>query len=358
MPVQQHNTAPPAPARLGFPVKVMARPDLKSNDTRRHASDPHLKVSLGYVDAILDHLERHRIRMYRMSSDLAPYATHPDLPRFHGMVRESAAELRAIGAKARRLDIRLSFHPSQFIVLNSPDPDLVRKSAWDLTSQAEMLDLMELGPEAVLVVHVGGTYGDRVASADRWARTWPSLPEPVRRRLVLEHDDLRFSAADVLRIHARTGVRLIFDYQHFWCLNPEGLELRPTVAAILATWPEGVRPKIHFSSPRTELRQLKRKVPGTRRTEIVPVPPVWTGHADYCNPFEFSTFMRAVAGLEFDVMLEAKAKDLALLRLRPDLLRYAPDVAARFGLDPTQSDALADEEATGLAEAAAMPAEG
>ena len=97
------------------------------------------------MDCILDYLDRQNISMYRLSSDLAPYATHPDMPQFHGMVRESAAELKAIGDKAKRLDIRLSFHPSQFVVLNSPDPDLIKKSIWDLSSQAEMLDLMEWG---------------------------------------------------------------------------------------------------------------------------------------------------------------------------------------------------------------------
>jgi UV DNA damage endonuclease len=326
----------------------MGQPDLKSNDGRRSTSNPHLKVSLEYLDGILDYLDRHRIRMYRMSSDLAPYATHPDMPQFHNMVRESAAGLRAFGAKAKRFDIRLSFHPSQFVVLNSPDPKLVEKSIWDLSSQAEMLDLMELGPEAVLVIHVGGAYGDRQASAARWVETWKMLPEPVRRRLVLEHDDIRFSAADVLWIHEHTGVRLIFDHQHFWCLNPEGLELRATVEAFLKTWPGNVRPKIHFSSPRTELRQVKRTDRKTRKSTTVNVAPVWTGHADFCNPFEFATFMRVVDGLEFDVMLEAKVKDLALIRLRPDLLRYAPDVAARFGLSASEAPLLEQEEAAVL----------
>ncbi|MCB8821221.1 UV DNA damage repair endonuclease UvsE [Microvirga rosea] len=332
------------PARLGFPVKVMGRPDLKSNDARRSASNPHLRVSLEYLDAILDYLDHHNIHMYRMSSDLAPYATHPDTPQFHSMIQESRSELKAFGDKAKRLDIRLSFHPSQFIVLNSQDTSLVEKSIWDLSSQAEMLDLMELGPEAVLVVHVGGTYGDRKSSAARWVETWHTLPEPVRRRLVLENDDLRFSAADVLWIHEHTGVRLIFDYQHFWCFNPENLALRPTVESFLKTWPHDVRPKIHFSSPRTELRQIKRKSRKTGKNEIVNMAPIWTGHADFCNPFEFSTFMRAVDGLEFDVMLEAKAKDLALIRLRPDLLRYAPDVAARFGLSESQIALLSGAE--------------
>lgn len=321
-----------AAARLGFPVKVMARPDLKSNDTRRWANNPHLKTSLEYLDAVLDHLARHRIRMYRMSSDLAPYATHPDMPQFHGMVCESAAELAATGAKARRLDIRLSFHPSQFVLLNSPDPTLRAKSVWDLSSQAEMLDRMELGPEAVVVTHVGGTYGDRAAGNHRWVDAWKTLPEHVRRRLVLEHDDTRFSAADTLWINERTGVPLVFDHQHFWCLNPEGLDLRNTLSRMLETWPAGVQPKVHFSSPRTELRQVTRKSRQTGKMQAVAIAPVWTGHADFIHPFEFISFMRAAEELKFDVMLEAKVKDLALVRLRADLLRYAPEIAARFGL--------------------------
>ena len=341
------------PLRLGFPVKVLGAPDLKSNDTRRWANDPHLKISLEYLSRIFDYLHRHRIDMYRMSSDLAPYVTHPDMPQFHGMIAESAGELRAIGRKAREIDLRLSFHPSQFVVLNSPDPALVHKSVWDLSTQAEMLDLMELGPEAVVVIHVGGTYGDRRTSARRWVETWSTLPEHVRRRLVLENDDLRFSAADVLWIHQHTGVRLVFDYQHFWCLNPERLSMLETLRAMLDTWPDGVRPKIHFSTPRTELREISRKNRKTGRTEKVRLAPVWTGHADFCNPFEFLTFMRTASELEFDVMLESKAKDLALARLRPDMLRYADDVASRFGLAPTQTQLLESEEAALLEEEAA-----
>jgi UV DNA damage endonuclease len=344
--------APSGLARLGFPVTVMGRPDLRSHDARRWQSGPHLKVSLGYLDAILDHLAEHGIRMYRMSSDLAPYATHPEMPQFHGMVRDSAAELAALGAKARRLDIRLSFHPSQFVLLNSPDPELTAKSVWDLASQAEMLDRMELGPEAVVVTHVGGTYGNREASRARWAEAWETLPELVRRRLVLEHDDTRFSAADTLWIHERTGVRLVFDHQHFWCLNPERLELRATLARMLATWPAGPRPKVHFSSPRTELRQVSRKDPRTGKATTMPLAPVWTGHADFVHPFEFVTFMRLADGLDFDVMLEAKAKDLALLRLRADLAHYAPDVAARFGLAGERAEKAVADDAELLPEAA------
>ena len=334
--------------RLGFPVKVLARPDLKSNDTRRHKNDPHLRVSLEYLDAILDHCAANDIRMYRMSSDLAPYCTHPDMPRFHGMVAECDDGLRAIGDKARALDIRLSFHPSQFVLLNAPDPAIVAKSVNDLASQAEMLDRMGLGAEAVLVTHVGGVYGDRDAARQRWVDAWHELPAPVRARLVLENDDIRFSVADTLWIHERTGVRLIFDHQHHWCLNPEGWGVVEAFGRVLDTWPEGVRPKMHFSSPRTEMRQVTRKDRKTGKPKTVLQQPIWTGHADFVQPFEFIRFLRDCAPLiarrPFDIMLEAKTKDLALIRLRKDLARYAPDVAALFGLEPEEAAETAEAD--------------
>ena len=358
------------PLRLGFPVKVMGKPDLKSNDTRRWQKNPHLKCSLEEVSRILDYLAAEKLDMYRLSSDLAPYATHPDMPQFHRMVAESDAELRAFGAKARSLDMRLSFHPSQYVLLNSPDSELTSKSIWDLSSQAEMLDRMELDDEAVMVTHVGGVYDDHEASRARWIEGYEKCPEHVKRRLVLENDDIRFSAADVMWIHERTGVRLIFDYQHFWCLNPERLDMRPTLERFLASWPDGVRPKIHFSSPRTEMRELKQKitpkqraaakagtaksakgeilkapVKATARVKTVLRPPIWTGHSDFTNPFEFATFMRMAEGLFFDVMMEGKSKDISLLKLRPDLLRFAPDVAARFGIRAEDAEALARDEA-------------
>ena len=360
-------TAADTPMRLGFPVKVMAAPGLKSNDTRGWRRGPHLKCSLEHLDRIFDHLKKVRIDMYRMSSDLAPYATHPDMPQFHNMVAESDAELRATGRRAREQGVRLSFHPSQYVLLNSPDPELTRKSIWDLASQAEILDRMELGPEAVMVIHVGGVYGDPEASRARWVETWDRLlPEHVKRRMVLENDDIRFSAADVLWITERTGVRCVFDYQHHWCLNPERLPMVETLRRFLATWPPGERPKVHFSSPRTELREVVRAVkapkgkpaPKARAGEVtkapvkagarkktVLLPPIWTGHADFTNPFEFARFMRDAEGLEFDVMLEGKAKDISLLKLRPDLLRYAPDVAARFGIHANAAQKLEAEEA-------------
>ncbi|HYZ86834.1 MAG TPA: UV DNA damage repair endonuclease UvsE, partial [Bryobacteraceae bacterium] len=259
----------------------------------------------------------------------------PEMPQFHRQVVECRSELEEFGKHARELDIRLSFHPSQFIVINSPDPQIAAKSVWDLESQASILDAMGCGPEAVMVIHAGGTYGDKESSRRRWVEAYRKLSEPVRRRLVLENDDTRFSAADVLAIHEETGVPLVFDNQHHWCLNPEMLGFEDTLAKFLRTWPSGVRPKIHFSSPRTEMREIVRNDKKTGKKKTVLQPPIWTGHADYNHPFEFIRFLESHPNLDCDIMLEAKAKDLALIRLRNDVLRYAPHLASRLGLATT-----------------------
>ncbi len=314
--------------RLGFAVKVIGQAGLKEHDSRRWQNTPHLSVSLVYLRDIFEYLRRERITMYRMSSELAPYLTHPELTQFHGQLDECAAELAAMGQLAREIGLRLSFHPSQYVVLNAPDDTLAAKSAREIATQAELLDRMGLGDEAVVVVHVGGVYESHEQARGRFVLAFEQLPEPARRRLALENDDTRFGVADTLWIHERTGVRLIFDNLHHHNFNPERRPLREALAAWLATWPAEARPKVHFSSPRTEMRIAEQTDPETGRRVQLLQPPIWTRHSDYLHPFEFIAFLREAAGLRpFDVMLEAKAKDLALLRLREDLLRYAPELA-------------------------------
>lgn len=321
--------------RVGFGVKVLGRPGLKSHDSRRWQNNPHLSVSLAYLRDIFEYLKQHDIRMYRMSSELAPYVTHPDLPEFHHQIDECARELALAGQMAREAGLRLSFHPKAHIVLNASDPDLAQRSAGELLALARIMDAMDLGREAVIAVHVGGAYDDKTSAAARFVQRFMHLPAFVCRRLVLEHDDTLFSLADTSRIHEQTGIPLVFDYLHWRCHNPEGLELADALNMALGTWPADVRPKVHFSSPRTEMRIVRRPDHQTGDSRNVIRPPLPTQHADFAHPFEFTSFLRASQGLrEFDIMLELKAKDLALLRLRDDLDRFAPDLAWRLEVEP------------------------
>jgi UV DNA damage endonuclease len=318
--------------RLGFAVKVLRQPDLKSHDTRRWQNEPHLSVSLAYVRDIFGYLDRAGICMYRLSSDLAPYLTHPGLPQFHRQIDECAAELALVGQMAQEASLRLSFHPSQYVVLNAAEEAIAAKSAAQITALAQMLEAMDLGAEAVVVIHLGGVYGDKKSAMERFVTRCEGLSAVARQRLVLENDDTSYSVGDIHRIHQQTGLRLVFDYLHFLNYNPEALSLVEALALTLDTWPTDVIPKIHFSSPCTAMRTVERTDSHAGKRRMLLRPPRPTQHADFIDPFAFIAFLRQAQGpRDFDVMLEAKAKDLALLRLRADLGRFAPELLPEEG---------------------------
>jgi UV DNA damage endonuclease len=304
--------------RLGFAVKVLGEGGLPTHDARRWRSGPHLRWSVEAMHGVLDYLERHDIAMYRMTASLAPYATHPDLPRFHRQVAEAEADLAGLGARASGLGVRLSTHPGQYVVLNSQDEAVRTAAVRDVELQAEILDVMGLGPEAVVVLHVGGAAGGHAAGMDRFMAGFERLSDRARERLVIENDDRTYALAHVLELHERTGLKVVWDILHHHCNDPDGIPDREALERALATWPEGVTPKIHFSSPKTAMEERKRR--NGRRVERQWVLPQLRAHADVIDPIAFEQFLRdTAAGLDFDVMLEAKAKDLALLRLREQL---------------------------------------
>ncbi len=304
--------------KLGFAVKVMGEGGLPTSDNRRWQSGPHLRWSLEMLHAVLDYCERHAIGMYRFSAGIAPYATHPDLPQFHTQLEECRDELAAFGARARDLGVRLSTHPSQYIVLNSKNPHTVASAVRDVEVQAGLLDAMGCGPEAVCILHLGGAAGGRDAALARFYAGVERLSDAARARLVVENDDRTFGLVDALEVAERTGLRVVWDILHHHCLDPQGIPDREALELALATWPDEELPKIHYSTPKTALEEKRRKV--GRRVERTWVLPQLRAHADMIDPIGFEHFVsETAAGLDFDVMLEAKAKDLALLRLREQL---------------------------------------
>jgi UV DNA damage endonuclease len=304
--------------RLGFAVKVLGDGGLPSHDTRRWQSGPNLRVSLERLARILDYCDAHDIRMYRMATSLAPYASHPELTRFRDQPRECAEALERVGRRARQLDVRLSTHPGQYTVLNSEEPQTARLAVEELEVQAELMDGMGLGPDAVVVLHVGGAAGGVDAALDRFERGFALLSDAARDRLVVENDDRRFGLCDLLRLSERIGRPVVWDVLHHHCHDPAGIPDREALALALATWPKGTTPKIHFSSPKTAVEERRTRV--GRRVERATVLPQLRAHADLVDPIALEHFLCETArGLSFDVMLEAKAKDLALLRVRDQL---------------------------------------
>ncbi|MFN8442036.1 MAG: UV DNA damage repair endonuclease UvsE [Caldilineaceae bacterium] len=330
MPPQSPNLQSPISAlhfRLGVPVKLLGAP-LRPHDSRRWQNQPHLSVSLAYVRDILEYLHANQIRFYRLSGQLAPYLTHPDLPHFHRQIEECVTELAAIGDLARSYAIRLTMHPGFYIQLGRNDAATLARNRRELDMATALLDGMGLGTEAVIVIHVGGGYGDNSQSRDAFARHFDQLSPAARQRVVLENDDRLFSLQDALWLHRRTGIRIVFDVLHHRCLDPVGIPTLEALRLALATWPPDHLPKIHFSSPRTELRLTQRQ--GQFQIQA----PLPNQHSDYLHPFEVIDLLRAAHAARlrpFDIMLEAKAKELALLRLREQIARFAPDLSRIVG---------------------------
>lgn len=315
--------------RLGFPVKVLGAADpIKEADRRRWQSGPHLRHSIEMLHAVWDHLERIDVRMYRMSSNVIPYGSHPDLPQFdyRRQIDDCADALAELGARARALGLRLSTHPGQYTVINGVEEGLRDRSLVEIEAHAALLDALGCGPDATVIVHVGGLYGERSSALDRWARAWELLSDGARARVGLENDERLFNVADVLELHRLTGVRAVYDHHHARINPVPDLDAGAALAAAMATWPAGIRPKVHLSSPRLSVDTVRRPVPGTRRRREVTVPPPLGPHADLVSPWDFLDLM-SLARAPLDVMLEAKAKDVALLWLRRQLASLAPAVA-------------------------------
>ncbi len=297
--------------RLGFPEKVLGEGGLPERDGRRWQNAPHLRVSLELLETIFGYLERNDLRFYRVSQGLAPYASHPGMPQFHGQVDECADELARLGAIARERGLRLTMHTNPYVVLSSAREEVLRAGVAELEWQARLFDHMGMGPESVIVVHVGSAATERfVAGVER-------LPEHARARIVVENDDKTVPLVEVCALAERVGIPVVFDLMHHHINDPHGVPDDEALRMALATWPEGVTPKIHVSSPKTAMPDPE-DVARQRWPRLV-------AHADLIDPLAFEAFLAgpAAGAGDFDVMLEARLKDLAVLHLRAHLARRA-----------------------------------
>ena len=242
----------------------------------------------------------HGIGDFRINSQILPLATHPqlgyhlsDLPGH----REIEETFRRGGALAAEHGLRTTFHPDQFVLLSSPSETVTRHSLEELRYQAEVAELV--GSD-VLNLHGGGAYGDKTVALERLRRRIASLPEDVRRRLTLENDDRVYTPEDLLPVCADAGVPLVYDAHHHRCLR-DGLSVEEATARAEATWDR--EPLFHLSSPRDGWQAANPR-PHHDYVDLADFPSCWCSLAD----------RRALT-----VEVEAKAKELAVLRLTADL---------------------------------------
>lgn len=238
---------------------------------------------------ILKWCKANDIFMYRFSSDLIPLATYVESWSWW---EDKDIQDMCFKIKTFVLDsgIRISLHPDQFCVLNSDKPHVVQNSIKHLEYLNRLSNMIG---NKILIIHTGSTVGGKETAIQRFIDNFSLLSEDIQSKLALENDDKSFGVSDVLYICERLGIPMIFDIHHYNCLNAgESLpELRQRIAA---TWKEG-RPKMHLSSGKTSFTDRH--------------------HADYINEEDYVKALE-FAGDEYDIMLECKQKELALLKIR------------------------------------------
>jgi UV DNA damage endonuclease len=254
------------------------------------------QLSLGNAEALLASLQfcaSHGIGAFRINSQILPVKTHPtagyDVAELPGS-QDIIARFKECGAFARPHNVRLSFHPDQFVVLNSPNARTLAHSLAELNYQSEVAEWV--GADTINI-HGGGAYGDKASALRALKKNIECLLKPVRSRLTLENDDKVYTPTDLLPVCMDTGVPLVYDVHHHRCL-PDALTVEQATLAARATWDR--EPLFHISSPLAGWR-------GPRPER----------HHDYINPKDFPAVWR---GWPLTVEVEAKAKDLAVARLR------------------------------------------
>jgi len=236
------------------------------------------------------------IKLFRMSSDLFPWMTlydFTDLPDYDKI----ANLLKGVGVLAKKYNHRLTFHPSHFNALGSPNPKVVEKTIKELNKHSDIMDLMGLSVTHYnkINIHVGGAYGDKQSALDRWCNNFDKLSDNTKLRLTIENDDKAnmYSVVELVEgITKRTGVPVVFDYYHHkFCTG--GLTEQEALELAASTWPEGIIPCTHYSE--------------SRRKEHLDESIKAQAHSDLINgPIE-------TYGNNIDVVVEAKHKELAVL---------------------------------------------
>ena len=248
------------------------------------------------LERIIDWNEQNGIKMYRMSSEMFPWATEYEFTDLKDW-NEIQKILQRCGAKATMYKQRLSFHPGPFNVLVSPKENVVLNTIKDLEVHGRIMDAMELSktPYNKINIHCNGVYGDKIAAMDRFITNFDKLSNSVKSRLTIENDDKAsmYSVKDLMYIHSKINIPIVFDYHHH-TFNTGDMSEENALKLAITTWPETITPAVHYS---------ESKALHENNTKLKP-----QAHSDYINAIP-NTYDMGV-----DIMVEAKQKDLAILK--------------------------------------------
>ena len=270
--------------------------------------------------------KNHGIEVFRIGSDMIPHASNPDLITEFGKEGEEYMSLeftkpylQKIGQLANAENIRLTMHPGQYVQLGSPSEAVYKKSLLDLRMHALIFDFLNAPNDSVMVIHLGGTYGDKQSAMDRFVSRFNQLPEYIKKRIVLENDEKCYDADEVLKICEILNVPMVFDIFHYYCFtnyNKESkqIPISDLLPRILKTWEQrSIRPKFHLSE------QSCKSYVGSHSPFIRRIPKELLDIPDKYH-------------IDIDIMIEAKAKELAIGKLYQMYPKLKPPYAKEIEL--------------------------
>lgn len=278
--------------KIGYPC-INRSIGCTANSTFRLASysDDRLKATiennLNCLMKILQYNKEKGLYFFRISSDIIPFASHPVCT--FDWEKQFKKEFREAGDFIKQNKMRISMHPDQFVLINSPHEDVVIRSIKELDYHCRVLDSMELDSTAKIQIHVGGVYKAKSQAIERFIKRYKTLSSSLKKRLVIENDDRLYSLRDCLEIHAQINLPVLFDTLHHECLNM-GETKREAVESALKTWraEDGIL-MVDYSSQEKGAKKGK--------------------HAESIDIKNFKNFFEEIKGLDFDIMLEIKDKE-------------------------------------------------
>ena len=252
-------------------------------------------ANVAALQPILEWNAAHGIELYRITSDLIPFGSHPVNTVPWWRILKSQFERLAEFIASKHL--RVSMHPGQFTILNSPRREVIANTVKELEYHTAVLDALGVDDSHKIVIHLGGIYGDKAESLSRFIETCKSLDPRIKGRLVIENDERCYTVADTLTASKAIGVPVVFDvFHHIWNPALEPLPVRSIIGVAAKTWRKrDGRVKIHYSNQ-------------------------WPGgpagaHSKSIHLGKFLQFYDSIHDLDVDIMLEVKDKEQSVLKL-------------------------------------------
>ena len=253
-----------------------------------------IEHNLQVLMRLVQYNKANHIHLFRISSDLIPFGSSPvNTLRWQ---EEFADEFKKIGKAIADAGMRVSMHPGQYTVINSPDDDVVNRAIADLEYHQQILNLLGTDSTSKIILHVGGAYGDKLSAIHRFYRNWNRLNDSVRSRIALENDERIYNIVDVLKIVGQLGIPAVFDTLHHSINFPkENVSEANWILQCAKTWGKlDGRQKIHYS------QQSSAGKPGA--------------HSKTIYTEQFLKFYQTVRHLDLDIMLEVKDKNLSTIK--------------------------------------------